>query len=54
MDEGTGVRIPCLMALRDTVRFPCGVLGPVERSAFLRLAKILRSDTGGLPACVSG
>ena len=42
------------MALRDTVRFPRRVLGPVERSAFLRLARILASDTGGLTVYVSG
>ena len=36
------------MALRDTVCFPRIVLGPMERSALLRLAQILRSGTGGL------
>jgi hypothetical protein len=32
------------------VRLPRAVFGPVERSAFLRLAWILRSDTGLLRA----
>ena len=40
------------MALRDTVCFPRIVLGPMERSALLRLAQILRSGTGGLIVCV--
>ena len=34
------------MALQPTLRFPRTVFGPVERSAFLRLAWTLRSDTG--------
>ena len=42
------------MALRVTVRFPRTVFGPVERSAFLRLAWTLRSDTGRFRSKSSG
>lgn len=57
---GVNYDLPCkepmfnrLIALRATVRFPCAVLGPVERSAFLRLAWTLRSETGRLRPALS-
>jgi len=42
------------MALRATVPFPRVVFGPVERSAFLRLACTRRTDTGCLRGESSG
>ena len=45
---------PCFQELRAAMSFPRALFGPVERSAFLRLASILRCDTGCSPAEFSG
>src|SRR5438876_11922525 len=45
---------PCFQELRAAMSFPRALFGPVERSAFLRLASILRCDTGCSPAELSG
>src|SRR5437667_11621904 len=47
-------RSPCFQELRAAMSFPRALFGPVERSAFLRLASILRCDTGCSPAEFSG
>src|SRR5437870_9310579 len=45
---------PCFQELRAAMSFPRALFGPVERSAFLRLASILRCNTGCSPAEFSG